>query len=74
MKYLAVLAALLAPMSTLADVDPTNWDAVTAEADGQTVYWNAWGGSTTTNDFIAWVGERVALRCHVGACEADGYG
>jgi len=60
MKYLAVLAALLAPMSTLADVDPTNWDAVTAEADGQTVYWNAWGGSTTTNDFIAWVGERVA--------------
>ncbi len=30
-----------------------------AEAEGQTVYWNAWGGSTTTNDFIAWVGERV---------------
>ncbi len=59
MKHLAVLAALLAPVPALADIDPGNWDAVTAEAEGQTVYWNAWGGSTTTNDFIAWVGERV---------------
>ncbi len=60
MKHLAVLAALLAPVPALADIDLTNWDAVVAEADGQTIYWNAWGGSTTTNDFIAWVGDRVA--------------
>ncbi len=60
MKHLAVLAALLAPVPALADIDVTNWDAVVAEADGQTVYWNAWGGSTTTNDFISWVGDRVA--------------
>lgn len=59
MKYLAVLAALT-PFAAYADVDPANWDAVIAEADGQTVYWNAWGGSTNTNDFIAWVGERVS--------------
>ena len=60
MKHLAVLAALLAPLPALADTDPADWDAVTAAAEGQTVYWNAWGGSTTTNDFIGWVGERVA--------------
>ncbi|MEM9787647.1 MAG: ABC transporter substrate-binding protein [Pseudomonadota bacterium] len=60
MKQLAVLAALMAPVPALADIDPSNWDAVTAEAEGQTVFWNAWGGSTTTNDFIAWVGDRVA--------------
>ena len=60
MKHLAILAALLAPVPALADTDPANWDAVTAAAQGQTVYWNAWGGSTTTNDFIAWVGARVA--------------
>ncbi|MEJ6404608.1 ABC transporter substrate-binding protein [Yoonia sp. 2307UL14-13] len=60
MKHLAVLAALLAPVAAFANPDPADWDAVTAEAAGQTVYWNAWGGSTTTNDFIAWVGERVA--------------
>ena len=60
MKHLAVLATLLAPVPALADIDPSNWDAVTTEAEGQTVFWNAWGGSTTTNDFIAWVGDRVA--------------
>ncbi|MGJ8622959.1 MAG: ABC transporter substrate-binding protein [Yoonia sp.] len=60
MKHLAVLATLLAPLPALADTDPSDWDAVTAAAEGQTVYWNAWGGSTTTNDFIAWVGQRVA--------------
>jgi len=59
MKHLAVLAALLAPVPALADVDPADWEAVTEAAAGQTVFWNAWGGSTTTNDFIAWVGERV---------------
>ena len=56
-----VAAALAASPSVAADApDPTNWDAVTEAARGQTVYWNAWGGSTTTNDFIAWVGARVA--------------
>ena len=60
MKHLAVLAALLAPVPALADIDPANWDAVMAVAEGQTVFWNAWGGSTTTNDFIAWVGSRVS--------------
>ncbi len=59
MKHLAYLAALL-PTVALAQTDPADWDAVTAAAKGQTVYWNAWGGSTTTNDFIAWVGDRVA--------------
>ncbi|PVA07625.1 ABC transporter substrate-binding protein [Thalassorhabdomicrobium marinisediminis] len=60
MKYLALLAALALPGPALANPDPADWDAVLTEADGQTVFWNAWGGSTTTNDFIAWVGERVA--------------
>ena len=60
MKYLSLLAGLLAPVTALANPDPTDWDAVLEGAKGQTVYWNAWGGSTTTNDFIAWVGDRVA--------------
>lgn len=60
MKHLAILAALLSPVAALADPNPSDWEAVTGAANGQTVYWNAWGGSTTTNDFIAWVGSRVA--------------
>jgi len=55
----AALAAALA-MPALADPDPSDWDAVTAEAQGQTVYWNAWGGSDVINDFIAWIGEQAA--------------
>jgi len=54
-------AALAAALPVLAaDPDPANWPAVLAEAKGQTVYWHAWGGSPTTNAFIAWVGDRVA--------------
>ncbi len=60
MKHLAILAALIAPAAAIADPNPADWDAVKAKASGQTVYWNAWGGSTTTNDFLAWVGSRVA--------------
>lgn len=58
-RILSLLAGLAIGTSALADTDPADWDAVLEEARGQTVYWNAWGGSTTTNDFIAWVGARV---------------
>jgi putative thiamine transport system substrate-binding protein len=60
MKYLSLAAALLMPFAASATPNPSDWEAVLQEAEGQTVYWNAWGGSTTTNDFIAWVGERVS--------------
>lgn len=60
MKHLSILAALIAPVAALADPNPADWDAVLADAKGETVYWHAWGGSTTTNDFLAWVGSRVA--------------
>jgi putative thiamine transport system substrate-binding protein len=60
MKHLlGFTAALALAAPALADPDPANWDDVRAQARGQTVYWNAWGGSTTTNDFITWIGEQV---------------
>ena len=37
-----------------------DWPKTVAAARGQTVYFNAWGGSERINDYIAWVGERVA--------------
>lgn len=62
MKSLFALAAVaLATAPALADADPADWAAVEAAARGQTVFWNAWGGSTATNDFIAWAGGRVAM-------------
>ncbi|NBT30359.1 MAG: ABC transporter substrate-binding protein [Rhodobacteraceae bacterium] len=54
--------AMVLPGNVFADPNPADWDAVLSEAQGQTVYWNAWGGSTTTNDFIAWIGEQAAAQ------------
>ncbi|UIJ71702.1 ABC transporter substrate-binding protein [Aurantimonas sp. HBX-1] len=50
----------LAPLpAAAADPDPTDWPAVVAEAEGQTVYFNAWGGSSAINDYIAWAAGEV---------------
>ena len=61
MKKLLFAMGMLCATAAMAnpDPDPNDWNGVVAQARGQNVYWNAWGGSTMTNDFIAWVGERV---------------
>ncbi|MCB1457557.1 MAG: ABC transporter substrate-binding protein, partial [Nitratireductor sp.] len=43
-------------------VDPANWEQVEADARGQTVYFNAWGGAQNINDYIAWAGAVVKER------------
>jgi len=53
----ALAVATAAAASAGAD---SEWDAVRAAADGQEVFWNAWGGDERINAYIAWVGERVA--------------
>jgi putative thiamine transport system substrate-binding protein len=58
----AALAALALALPAQADTDPADWPAVLQAAEGQTVYWHAWGGSTTTNAFIDWVGGQVRDR------------
>ncbi|MBE0453389.1 ABC transporter substrate-binding protein [Roseovarius autotrophicus] len=42
--------------------DPADWDAVLEAAEGQTVYWHAWAGWNSTNEYIAWVGDTVSER------------
>ncbi len=59
MTKLGLALAAVLPVAALAEPSVADWDAVVEQAQGQTVYWNAWGGSTATNDFIAWVGQRV---------------
>ena len=54
---LATIALGLAATSPVAA-----FETVRAAAEGQTVYFNAWGGSTQINDYIAWVGEAVRER------------
>lgn len=59
LKITKVAALSLALCSSLPTqqanaADPADWQAVLSEAKGQTVYWNAWGGSPRINDYIAW--------------------
>ncbi len=45
--------------STSTTLDVSDWPGVVAAADGQSVYWNAWGGDPRINAYIAWVGDQV---------------
>lgn len=60
----AALALLLPSGAALAQSaeQSQTWSAILAEAQGQTVYWHAWGGDPKINDFIAWVGEQAKAR------------
>ncbi|MCB9958528.1 MAG: ABC transporter substrate-binding protein [Rhodospirillaceae bacterium] len=39
--------------------DDPRWQAIVQQARGQTVYFNAWGGSDRINDYIAWAAGRA---------------
>lgn len=36
-----------------------SWTDTIQQADGQTVYWNAWGGADNINRYIQWVADQV---------------
>lgn len=64
----ATFAALLALGTAqaadqkMADPNPADWTSVLEEANGQTVYWHAWGGEPRINDYIAWAGRQIKER------------
>ena len=49
------LLASMVSRPVLAD----SFDALADRARGQTVYFNAWGGSPTVNAYIAWAGDQL---------------
>ena len=62
LKKLLAAAALIAGLTTSAlaeDPDPAKWDTIVEQARGQTVYFNAWGGSENINAYIEWAGSRI---------------
>jgi putative thiamine transport system substrate-binding protein len=60
---LLLIASLLALLRPAAAED---FAAIAERARGQTVYFNAWGGSRQINDYIAWAGEELQRRFGVG--------
>ena len=59
-------AGLAATISSLpaaaAGPDVTSWAEVEKAASGQTVYFNAWGGSENINAYLEWVGAEMLKR------------
>jgi len=60
MKFSTFVAiALSLGLATLAHAD---WSQIQNEAKGQTVYFNAWGGSEATNAYISWAAKEAKIR------------
>lgn len=59
MNKTALLLATALTMTTTAAVSEDRWPAISQEAEGQTVYFHAWGGSEVINDYILWAAQRV---------------
>lgn len=55
---LCVFLFALAPTISQAQTSLT-WDSIQAQARGQTVYFNAWGGSDAINRYIEWAADQV---------------
>jgi len=59
-QALALLGATLgAPLMAQTD---SRWTAITQQARGQTVYFNAWAGSQNINAYLQWAGAEVQKR------------
>lgn len=63
-KLVLSLSLLLASAAgaLAADPDPAKWDAVLAEAKGETVYFNAWGGAENINAYLEWARTELQKR------------
>jgi putative thiamine transport system substrate-binding protein len=58
-RFFIQLSALVMA-SVTAFAAATDWDEITNKAQGQTVYFHAWGGDENINDYIQWAIDRVA--------------
>jgi putative thiamine transport system substrate-binding protein len=60
--FLAASLSLAGLAARAATPDPERWDAVLAEARGQTLYFHAWGGEPRINAYLDWAAETVLER------------
>jgi putative thiamine transport system substrate-binding protein len=64
LKSLLCALPLLASGPLLANPDD-NWQRTLEEAKGQTVYFNAWGGSPEINAYLVWAGQELERQYQV---------
>jgi len=61
----AVILAVASHAFTHTALADTPWNTITHQAKGQTIYFNAWGGSENINAYIKWAGDEVKKRYDV---------
>ena len=59
---LSIIVGMVACLFTSVTQAADDWAALQQAAKGQTVYFNAWGGSEATNAYIAWAASEVNKR------------
>ncbi len=58
-RLLIMVSCIGAAFLPLSVAKADDFSTITQNASGQTVYFNAWGGSPAINQYIQWVGDRV---------------
>lgn len=58
----ALIAVAVSSVAHAADPNPANWSGVLAEAKGETVYFNAWGGAENINAYLEWTAGEMEKR------------
>ena len=61
----SVLALLGAGIAASAAAAEGTWESIAANARGQTVYFNAWAGSSAINAYIQWAAQQLKARSGV---------
>lgn len=61
-RRLLAAATLLPWFGAARAADPATWERTVRAARGQTVYFNAWGGSDRVNAYLQWAAGEVAQR------------
>ncbi|WP_045464565.1 ABC transporter substrate-binding protein [Vibrio hyugaensis] len=66
-KLLSTIGILTATFATssYASSNTEGWQKIEQQADGQTVYFHAWGGSQEINRYIQWAGKELKSRYNV---------
>ena len=60
--FMLVVPPFLATGGAAGAVDAEQWQEVLADARGETVYFNAWGGSSAINAYIQWARDAAKAR------------
>ncbi|RXJ74083.1 ABC transporter substrate-binding protein [Veronia nyctiphanis] len=59
MKQKILFASALIASAPVTIAQATDWAAIEEQAKGQTVYFNAWGGSQNVNSYISWAAKEI---------------